>query len=160
MRVMRLTGPLLLVFALAVGACSGSAATGAPSLASASAAPAAVAPSGSATTGDSAGGYGNAGSPAAAGGGVAVALGPTDSQGPVLVDGKGMTLYVFLPDAATSSACTGSCTAIWRPLLGDTPMVGAGLAAADFASITRPDGTKQLTFDGHPLYTYANDKTP
>lgn len=164
MRVTRLTSPLL-VFALAVAACSGSAATSPPSIAPASAAPASVAPasvaaSGAATNDASAGGYGKGGSPAAASGAVAVALGMTTEQGPVLVDGKGMTLYVFLTDTATSSACTGTCTTTWRPLLGDTPMLGAGLTGADFASITRPDGTKQITFHGHPLYTYANDKAP
>jgi predicted lipoprotein with Yx(FWY)xxD motif len=70
-----------------------------------------------------------------------------------------MTLYMFVPDTATASACTGGCATNWPPLAGSAPTMGAGLTAADFGSIARADGTKQVTFHGHPLYTFANDSS-
>lgn len=145
-----------LAFAALVAACSSSAGGAA---ASASAAPPAASPAAAASS-DSKSGYGygggdNAGgSPAAAGG---IALAKT-KLGDVLAGPTGMTLYLFTPDTATSSACTATCAASWPPLTGDVPALGAGLDAADFTTITRPDGTKQVAFYGHPLYYFGGDK--
>jgi len=94
-------------------------------------------------------------SPAAAGPAVNVA---STSLGDVLVDGKGMTLYMFTADSAGTSACTGDCLANWPALAGESVTPGTGLDAADFASITRDDGSKQVTFYGMPLYLFAGDK--
>ena len=94
---------------------------------------------------------------AAAGGGVAVNVAST-SLGDVLVDGNGMTLYMFTPDAGGTSACSGDCLVKWPALLGDTAAPGTGLDAAKFATITRDDGAKQLSFYGMPLYYFAGDK--
>jgi predicted lipoprotein with Yx(FWY)xxD motif len=176
MHITRLAGPLL-VIALTAGACTGSAASAAPTAAPASVAPASVAPasaapaaaapasaapSSAAANGDGAGGYdtggySKGGSTTPAGGAAAVALAKT-GLGTVLVDGKGMTLYMFTPDTATTSACTGGCATNWPPLTGTAPTFGTGLAAADFGSLARADGTTQVTFHGHPLYTFANDQ--
>ena len=80
------------------------------------------------------------------------------SLGKVLVDGAGMTLYAFTADGGGKSACNGACAAKWPPLAGGSaPTLGAGLDAADFASITRDDGTAQATFYGLPLYHFAGD---
>jgi predicted lipoprotein with Yx(FWY)xxD motif len=98
----------------------------------------------------------DAASPAAAGG-PAVNLGST-SLGDILVDGKGMTLYMFTADADGKSACSGDCLVNWPVLAGEGATPGAGLAAADFGSITRDDGSKQVTFNGMPLYYFAGDK--
>ncbi|MEI7744027.1 MAG: hypothetical protein WCK58_09790 [Chloroflexota bacterium] len=94
--------------------------------------------------------------PAAAG--PSLAIGDT-GLGKVLVDAKGMTLYMFMPDANGKSACTGDCLANWPALAGGgAPTLGTGLDAEDFATITRDDGSAQVTFYGHPLYYFAGDK--
>ena len=77
------------------------------------------------------------------------------------VTGKdGMSLYVFKPDTGTTSACTDKCAESWPPLIvedEEDAQAGAGVTG-DLGTITRPDGTKQLTLGGHPLYYFANDK--
>jgi predicted lipoprotein with Yx(FWY)xxD motif len=78
-----------------------------------------------------------------------------DGVGKFLVDGKGMTLYVFKKDAPGESKCAGECLAKW-PAYGGPG--AAGLDAKDFATITRADGGKQTTYKGAPLYTFAADK--
>ena len=100
------------------------------------------------TTGSGAGAAADTGS-------VHTAKGPL---GTILVDGKGMTIYLFAPDKAGKSVCYGSCATYWPPvpapatlpasLPGVTGMLG---------TTTRTDGSKQLTVAGHPLYTYAGD---
>ena len=93
-----------------------------------------------------------------AGGGTAINLAST-SLGDVLVDGNGLTLYMFTADADGKSACTGDCLTNWPVLTSAAaPTLGAGLDAGDFASITRDDGTTQVTFYGMPLYYFAGDK--
>jgi predicted lipoprotein with Yx(FWY)xxD motif len=87
---------------------------------------------------------------------VPVALADT-SLGKVLVDGKGMTLYMFKADTANTSNCDAACAQNWPPILG-TAAPGTGLDAADFGTTTRADGTSQVTFYGMPLYLFAGDK--
>ena len=70
----------------------------------------------------------------------------------VLVDSSGMALYTPTGETASNVRCTGACVSIWMPLRPG----GAKLANA--ATITRPDGTKQLAVGGKPLYTFAQDK--
>lgn len=79
-----------------------------------------------------------------------------------LVDCKGMTLYVTKDDTANSgsSTCTGDCLNQWTPLTvteGTTPMAGTGVDASLLSTITRDDGTLQVTYNGWPLYTYSGD---
>jgi predicted lipoprotein with Yx(FWY)xxD motif len=150
MRLSRAAAPLLL--AVFVAACSGASTSAAPTNAPASAAAAAAASSG--TSGGKYG-SGDSGSGAAATGGIALVK---VSLGSVLTGPSGMTVYMFMPDTSTTSACTGNCAASWPPLTGDLPTLGAGLNATDFASITRADGTKQIAFHGHPLYYFGGDK--
>ena len=73
----------------------------------------------------------------------------------LLTDAQGLTLYWFAPDTSTKSACYGSCAAYWPPVIG-TPSAGPGVTGT-LGTITRTDGTKQATYDGHPLYTYVAD---
>ena len=85
-----------------------------------------------------------------------VALRKTD-LGEVLVDAQGRTLYAFTPDSATSSTCVDNCADLWPPTAAEgTPTAGDGVDAK-LTVITRPDGTKQVAADGHPLYEYAGD---
>jgi predicted lipoprotein with Yx(FWY)xxD motif len=76
----------------------------------------------------------------------------------VLTNSAGFTLYWFAPDTSTTSKCTGSCATYWPPLKGPVS-AGSGVTGT-LAVITRPDGTMQATYDGHPLYTYAGDTSP
>jgi predicted lipoprotein with Yx(FWY)xxD motif len=89
-----------------------------------------------------------------------VALAET-SLGETLVDRDGKTLYLFEADSGGTSACNAGCDTTWPPLTIDGEVtVGPGLDAADFATITREDGSKQVTSYGKPLYTYAADAAP
>ena len=81
----------------------------------------------------------------------------SSSLGQILVDGKGRTLYLFEPDTNGKSACTGSCASTWPPLTASSPTAGSGLDAASLGTIERADGTQQVTYHGHPLYTYTGD---
>jgi predicted lipoprotein with Yx(FWY)xxD motif len=81
--------------------------------------------------------------------------------GDVLVDRQGRTLYLFARDAGTTSACTGACAVNWPPLrVRGTPLVGSGGQPSDVGTTARHDGISQLTYKGHPLYTFVNDKKP
>ena len=76
----------------------------------------------------------------------------------VLTNARGFTLYSFAPDTASSSKCYGACAAYWPPVTGTTT-AGHGLPGKT-ATITRTGGSRQLTYNGHPLYTYIGDTAP
>jgi predicted lipoprotein with Yx(FWY)xxD motif len=79
----------------------------------------------------------------------------------ILVTPKGKTLYVFAPDPKNKSTCSGECAKFWPPrLVGSNAHPAASIAGVPgtFGVITRTDGTRQLTYDGAPLYTFAGDK--
>jgi len=76
----------------------------------------------------------------------------------VLTNSSGLTLYWFAPDTSTTSKCTGSCATYWPPVKGPATE-GSGVTGT-VGVITRPDGTMQATYNGHPLYTYAADGGP
>jgi len=97
-------------------------------------------------------------SPAAASAGGTTLTAKTIGGKQVLVNAQGFTLYWFAPDTATTSKCTGSCATYWPPVKGPAT-AGAGVTGT-LGTITRPDGTTQATYNGHPLYTYAADTAP
>ena len=118
-----------------------------------------------ATSGNSSGGglYGNPAAspskgsvPASAGTTLAVR---TTSLGTVLTDGKGFTVYAFEADKGTTSTCSGACATAWPPVKasGAAPHVGTGVKQSLVGQTTRADGTRQLTYAGHPLYLFAGD---
>ena len=76
----------------------------------------------------------------------------------LVTNAKGFTLYSFAPDTATTSKCSGACAQIWPPVKG--PATAGPGVTGKLATITRSDGTKQATYNGHPLYTYAADTAP
>lgn len=85
------------------------------------------------------------------------------TSGSILVDGQGRSLYLFTNDTQNSgaSSCTGDCLTNWPPLLStEAPTAGAGLDAAKLGTITRDDGTIQVTYNGWPLYLYSSDTAP
>ncbi|WP_327339617.1 hypothetical protein OG384_30660 [Streptomyces sp. NBC_01324] len=79
--------------------------------------------------------------------------------GKTLVNEKKMTLYVFDKDTKNKSACTGDCAKAWPPLLDKkTPTAGTGVSSKLLKTTTRSDGKKQVTYNGHPLYLFDEDK--
>jgi predicted lipoprotein with Yx(FWY)xxD motif len=76
----------------------------------------------------------------------------------VLTNARGFTLYSFAPDTPTTSKCYDSCAAYWPPITG-TAAAGSGLPGR-IGTITRTGGARQLTYNGHPLYTYIGDTAP
>jgi predicted lipoprotein with Yx(FWY)xxD motif len=90
---------------------------------------------------------------------VSVAAAP--QLGQILVDSKGLTLYDFAKDKGTESACYGECAEVWPPLLSEgEPHASNGAAPSKLGTTRRKDGTEQVTYAGHPLYTYVTDKKP
>jgi predicted lipoprotein with Yx(FWY)xxD motif len=82
-------------------------------------------------------------------------------MGTYLTDSSGNTLYDFLSDTATTSSCSGSCATVWPPLATTgTPIAGSGVTAGMLGTLTRSDGTMQVTYGGHPLYTFKEDTAP
>ena len=74
----------------------------------------------------------------------------------LLTNAKGFTPYSFAPDSSTKSTCNGACAQAWPPVKPGT----GSTVKSPFATIKRSDGSTQLTFHGHPLYTFVGDKSP
>jgi predicted lipoprotein with Yx(FWY)xxD motif len=83
-------------------------------------------------------------------------------DGEILATGTGDTLYDFVPDTPTHSACTNDgCVFQWPPLIRTGPVrLGKGVDPSLVGTLRRPDGSTQLSYDGHPLYTYNLDVKP
>jgi predicted lipoprotein with Yx(FWY)xxD motif len=82
--------------------------------------------------------------------------------GPILVDGKGMTLYLFMADTPGISNCSDACAAAWPPLTvasGAMP-TGSMEVSGKLGTITRADGSVQVTVNNLPLYFFIQDKVP
>lgn len=83
------------------------------------------------------------------------------SLGTILTDGSGRTLYMFGRDHGRRSSCTGACAANWPPLIahGHTSVKG-GAHSSDLGTIRRGRHTRQVTYNGHPLYRFSGDSAP
>lgn len=89
-----------------------------------------------------------------------ISLGHT-KVGMVLVDSSGMTLYDFHKDKGATSSCYGACEQAWPPVTTEgEPTVGNGASASKLSVTKRNDGTTQVVYAGHPLYTFVEDKKP
>jgi predicted lipoprotein with Yx(FWY)xxD motif len=79
--------------------------------------------------------------------------------GKILVNSRGHTLYLFKKDSGKKSACFGQCASFWPPLrTSGKPTVGSGAHASLISTTRRSDGKPQVTYNGHPLYTFVMDK--
>jgi predicted lipoprotein with Yx(FWY)xxD motif len=80
------------------------------------------------------------------------------SLGRIIVNANGRTLYLFEKDRNGKSACSGQCAAFWPPLITNgKPVVRNGARTSLIGTIKRADGRLQVTYDDHPLYTFAQD---
>jgi predicted lipoprotein with Yx(FWY)xxD motif len=80
--------------------------------------------------------------------------------GKILVDSHGRTLYLFQADKGTASTCNGACASAWPPLTTKgKPIAGPGLSGSKLGTTTRSDGTTEVTYNGHPLYTFVGDRS-
>ncbi len=87
-----------------------------------------------------------------------VAVASTD-LGDVLVDGEGMTLYLFLPDEGGEPTCADDCLDAW-PLLEGPAEAGEGADGDLLGTAEHPNGSTQVTYGGWPLYHFSNDAEP
>jgi predicted lipoprotein with Yx(FWY)xxD motif len=98
--------------------------------------------------------------PKTASGGTATVGVASTGLGKILVDFRGRTVYLFKKDAGTKSSCTGACASTWPPVrVTRKPTVGTGANASMVGTTKRSDGPPQVTYNGHPLYTYTGDQS-
>jgi predicted lipoprotein with Yx(FWY)xxD motif len=81
--------------------------------------------------------------------------------GGVLVESQGFTVYAFDKDKGGSSSCYGPCAHAWPPVITEAaPLSGEGVQASKLGTTTRKNGALQVTYAGHPLYSFVEDKKP
>jgi predicted lipoprotein with Yx(FWY)xxD motif len=118
---------------------------------------AAACSSGTSSAGGNGGSGANASTSSSAGGGTVITT-KSGSAGTYLTDGSGRAVYLWSKDSMNKSECSGACIGSWPPVTASGGVTGSGGAtASDLGTITRSDGSKQVTYDGHPLYYYAGD---
>lgn len=76
----------------------------------------------------------------------------------VLANLQGKTLYYFKPDTSTTAVCTDSCTQLWPPLTVQSGVPSSSSPLPGHLSILAASAMSQVTYNGHPLYTYAKDE--
>lgn len=95
------------------------------------------------------------------GGAATVDVADNSDVGQILVDADGNALYLFEKDESDESYCNGGCEKVWPPLTANgEPQAGQGVDASKLDTIKREDGTTQVAYNGHPLYTYTEDTKP
>jgi predicted lipoprotein with Yx(FWY)xxD motif len=90
----------------------------------------------------------------------AVSVQDIGGTGMVLVDSAGQALYASDQEAAAGKVlCTGACNSFWEPLTAQGNVTSSGSVSSKLDTVKRPDGTRQVTFDGKPLYTFTQDQS-
>src|SRR6476660_7439470 len=146
-------GLAILALAAALSGCGSSSGT----------APAATSPAtGTAASPSSASSASSSASSSPAGAAVELKTASSSVAGSIVVDGKGMSLYLFTKDTKDSgtSACTGSCAVQWPPLTTTSGSPAGEGVTGKLGTISTPDGKKQVTLNGMPLYYFAKDTKP
>lgn len=92
--------------------------------------------------------------------GVTVTVKHASKLGTIMAAGpKKLTVYMFEGDKGAASSCSGACASVWPPVTtSGSPTVAGAAHSGDLGTITRSDGTTQITYKGHPLYFFARDK--
>jgi predicted lipoprotein with Yx(FWY)xxD motif len=115
----------------------------------------------SSSSAESGSGEGGAVKASESSGGGTIDAAEIEGLGPVLVDSEGLTVYEFTVDKGTTSECYGGCEKAWPPVVAEgKPTAGEGAMSSALGTTKRKDGTMQVTYDGHPLYTFAEDSAP
>jgi predicted lipoprotein with Yx(FWY)xxD motif len=103
----------------------------------------------------------SASSPASAASAGTVITTSSGSAGTFLTDGSGHAVYLWVKDGMNKSECSGACAGAWPPVtVSGTLTASGGAEGSDLGTITGANGSKQVTYDGHPLYYYAGDSGP
>lgn len=104
---------------------------------------------------------GQGGTPSASPSGTTIATADT-ALGTVLTGAKGYTLYMFDADTPTASHCDSGdgCSKLWPPATGTARFEGDTTLPGKLSTLTRSDGSNQVTYQGHALYTYSKDSGP
>lgn len=98
---------------------------------------------------------------APASGGAATISTRKTNLGTILVDGQGRTLYLWVADKGDKSVCNGGCAQAWPPVLTNgMPKAKNGVSSAKLGTTMRADGKTEVTYKGHPLYTFVEDNAP
>ncbi|MFI5818124.1 hypothetical protein ACIA8I_03040 [Streptomyces rishiriensis] len=116
--------------------------------------------SGSSSSSSSSGSAPPSSSSAPATGGSAALRAHSSPLGQILVDGSGRTLYLFKADSGTTSHCYDACAQAWPPDTTTGRPTADGLNDALVGTTPRNDHTTQVTYNGHPLYRFAQDAKP
>jgi predicted lipoprotein with Yx(FWY)xxD motif len=112
------------------------------------------------STSSQAGTGATAGSSSSASGAAMVITTKTGSAGTYLTDGTGRSVYLWVKDPSGKSVCDGACSGAWPPVTTTGSVTASsGAVASDLGTFTRSDGSKQVTYKGHPLYYYAGDSS-
>ena len=116
---------------------------------------------GSTTGGSTTGGSAAAATPASGSATATVIEAHAGSAGSFLTNGSGRAVYLWAADSMNKSNCSGACAGAWPPVTTTGQVtVADGAKAADLGTITRSDGSKQVTYSGHPLYYFVGDSGP
>lgn len=103
----------------------------------------------------------SSGSTSSQGGAATISVGKAGSLGAILVDSNGMTVYDFHKDKGTTSSCYGACEQNWPPVTtSGAPKASGGAQSSMLGTTERKDGTMQVTYAGHPIYTFIQDTKP
>ncbi len=97
---------------------------------------------------------------ASGGGGMTVSAAEVSGLGTVLTDSEGLTVYEFAKDNGSTSSCYGACEEGWPPVIVKGQPSGEGSIASQLGTTKRKDGSVQVTYAGHPLYTFVGDSGP
>jgi predicted lipoprotein with Yx(FWY)xxD motif len=158
-RALRFSLPLAALALVTAGCSSGSSGGGSAAAGTATSSSTAMA---SASAMPSAATSGSAAAGSTASGSALVLKTDKGSAGIWLTDSAGRTLYLYTKDKGTTSECYGACATAWPPLLATGPVTISGqyTVKSDLGTTTRTDGSKQVTYGGHPLYYYEGDTAP
>jgi predicted lipoprotein with Yx(FWY)xxD motif len=104
------------------------------------------------------GGSGSSGAATSSSGSKTVSVKSIGNEGSVLVDSRGMALYASDQEMNGKVLCTGACTSFWKPLTVSRGMPSGASLSGKLGVVTRPGGTKQVTYNGKLLYSFTQDK--
>ncbi|MBV9450272.1 MAG: hypothetical protein JO345_30725 [Streptosporangiaceae bacterium] len=152
-------GLTLAAVAMVAAACSSASTSSAPAAAGSTATSSAPSASGSGASSTAASSSAASGSSSAASGSTLALKTESGSPGIWLTNSSGRALYAYTKDKGSTSVCYNACATAWPPLLATGPVTISGkyTVPSDLGTTTRTDGTKQVTYGGHPLYYFAGD---